>query len=111
MQRFSPTKLKALREARGLSRQQLAFAIRMNVDHVGAYERGRNVPRIESLVRLCEGLGCQPEDLYEDFAVAVGTGLTQRKETAESPKRARGTSRAPGHAAVPARSRSKAKKS
>lgn len=88
-QEFSGTKLKALRESRGLSRQQLAFAARMNVDHIGGYERGRNAPRLGSLTKLCEALDCRMEDLFEDSASAVRA--VQRESKAES-KRA-GSSR------------------
>jgi transcriptional regulator with XRE-family HTH domain len=76
---FSPTKLKAARVERGLSRQQLAFAARLNVDHVAGYERGRNTPRLESLLKLCDALSCSADELCEDSATAG----EQRKSTAE----------------------------
>lgn len=63
---FSPTKLRALRQERGYSRMQLAFAVRRNIDQIGAWERGRDVPNYESLARLLRVLDCRIEDLFED---------------------------------------------
>ena len=63
---FSPTKLRALRKERGYSRMQLAFAVRRNVDQIGAWERGRDVPNYESITRLLHALDCRIEDLFED---------------------------------------------
>src|SRR5690349_20718177 len=86
---FSPAKLKALRQERGLSRDQLAYAIRRNFYAIGAWERGRDIPNAHSIGRLCTALGCRVEDLYEDFAVADEPA--QRMTTAK-PRRARGAS-------------------
>lgn len=65
---FSPTKLRALRNERGYSRMQLAFAVRRNVDQIGAWERGRDVPGSVSITRLLHALDCRIEDLFEDSA-------------------------------------------
>lgn len=68
---FSSTKLRALREERGYSRMQLAFAVHRNFHQVGAWERGRDVPNYESITRLLHALDCRIEDLFED-SVASG---------------------------------------
>lgn len=73
-QAFSPTKLRALRQDRGYSRMQLAFAIRRNVDQIGSWERGRDVPNNTSLTRLLHALNCRVEDLFEDSVAVASSG-------------------------------------
>lgn len=91
-QQFSPSKLRAVRIDRGYSRQQLATAIRRNVDQVGAWERGRDIPNNASLTRLLHALNCRVEDVFEDSAgigipVGAGAGGSQTPDgVAPAPK-------------------------
>lgn len=84
MKHFSATNLMSIRQARGLSRAQVAFAIDRHPDSVRDYEHGRIRPNPEALVRLVEFLECDFSDLYEDSApVGVpGRGARRTKGSA-----------------------------
>jgi transcriptional regulator with XRE-family HTH domain len=98
-QTFSPHALRALRVDRGLSRLQLATAIRRNFHQVGAWERGRDIPNMDSLMRLMRVLECHIEDLFEDSAAVWD---------ADSGADA-GSSRTPGVGAAPASGKSRSR--
>lgn len=57
-------RLKALREARGLSQNDLARAVDMTVSNIQKYEYGRikSYPHT-TLEKFCEVLKCKPGDL------------------------------------------------
>ena len=57
------TRLKALREAAGLSRRALASLAGANDQAIGLWERGRRVPQASSVRRLAEALGVPPDAL------------------------------------------------
>ncbi len=50
------SRLKALREARGLSQEDMAEMMDCSVDTVSNLERGRSSPKLDALERLCERL-------------------------------------------------------
>jgi DNA-binding XRE family transcriptional regulator len=64
--RFSPAKLRALREQAGLSRNALAFAIGRAPDSVRDCEYGRYVPNGDSMFALTQVLSCTLNDFAED---------------------------------------------
>jgi transcriptional regulator with XRE-family HTH domain len=66
VQTFAPHRLRALRRARGLNGDQLAFAIGRTAQMIGHYERGKHVPTAKVLARIVDRLGCRIEDLFED---------------------------------------------
>jgi transcriptional regulator with XRE-family HTH domain len=69
---FSPRMLRELREARGLTREQLALAAGMSHSSVASYETGHRTPGRAPLLRLAAALGAHPRDLVEpDPAFAV----------------------------------------
>ena len=47
-------KLKALRIAKGLSQEKLAEAVNMSREHISCIERGKNLPKTETLYYLAE---------------------------------------------------------
>lgn len=47
-------KLKALRMAEGLSQEKLAEAVNMSREHISCIERGKNLPKTETLYYLAE---------------------------------------------------------
>ena len=60
------SKIAELRRAAGLTQRQLADSIGVDPSTIRNWERNRNT--IEAFVRfakLCEALGCSPDDLYE----------------------------------------------
>lgn len=54
-----------LRKARGMSQTELARALNLTTQAVGAWEVGRNVPKTEMLPRLAAVLGCTIDELYD----------------------------------------------
>ncbi|MCX6024233.1 MAG: helix-turn-helix transcriptional regulator [Chloroflexi bacterium] len=61
---FIKTRLPELRARRGWTQRQLAVLTGMRSDTISALERGEAAGiRFETLVRLCEALGCQPGEL------------------------------------------------
>jgi transcriptional regulator with XRE-family HTH domain len=74
---FSPCKLIALREAKGWSQSDLAYAawgpmissegkrVARNRDRISVYERGHSSPNPRNLKRLADALGVAPADLLD----------------------------------------------
>lgn len=58
-------RVQALREARGLTQEQLAERIERSVDTVSNIERGANGTRIEVAGRIAEVLGVALPELFE----------------------------------------------
>lgn len=63
--RFSPSHLRALRTAAGLSRTALAFKVDRSHAAVEYWETGRSQPRAEFVPRIATVLGCRVDELYE----------------------------------------------
>lgn len=56
-----------LRQAKGLTQEQLALQIKMNESTIRNWEKGRTGLEIfEYVARLCEVLECHPRDLIND---------------------------------------------
>jgi DNA-binding XRE family transcriptional regulator len=66
VQRFSPVRLKQRREASGLTRTELAYAVGRSEQMVFLWEKGKFVPPTEVLVRIAQALGVDVGDLFED---------------------------------------------
>lgn len=63
---FNGDKLRALREARGLSRRDLAAAADVAVVALQKYELGGNAsPGVQALGRLAVALDCMIEDMLD----------------------------------------------
>lgn len=59
-------RLRALRERRGLTQEQLAEAVDCSVDTVGNIERGRTIAALETLDRLSRHLAVPISDFFDD---------------------------------------------
>lgn len=70
MVKFSPIRLRELRQRAELSRTALAFAINRDSDTVRDYERGRIAPSAGVLGVLADTLGCSVADFFEDVTDA-----------------------------------------
>lgn len=57
-------RLAVLRAERGLSRAQLAEAIEVNTQTIGALERGDHYPSLDLAFRLCEVFGLPVEAVF-----------------------------------------------
>ena len=63
------SKLKIMRQAKGLSQSQLAEKANMNVRTLQHYEQGSKVfdhARIDTILRVCLALDCKLEDIIEN---------------------------------------------
>jgi putative transcriptional regulator len=57
-------RLPVLRAERGLSRAQLAALVTVNVQTIGALERGQYFPTLDLALRLCEAFGLPVEAVF-----------------------------------------------
>lgn len=63
------SKLKTMRQTKGLSQSQLAEKANMNVRTLQHYEQGSKVfdhARIDTILRVCLALDCKLEDVIEN---------------------------------------------
>ncbi|MBR4496149.1 MAG: helix-turn-helix transcriptional regulator [Acholeplasmatales bacterium] len=63
------TKLKIIRQAKGLSQSELANLAKVDIRSIQMYEQKRNdinKAQAETLLKLSKVLGCNIEDLMED---------------------------------------------
>lgn len=63
------SKLKTMRQTKGLSQSQLAEKANMNVRTLQHYEQGSKIfdhARIDIILRVCLALGCKLEDIIEN---------------------------------------------
>jgi transcriptional regulator with XRE-family HTH domain len=70
-QHFSPSRLKDLREAAGLTRTQVASFARRSEQSVWLWERGKVTPSIDTLERVASALGCSVTDFFIEDGVGV----------------------------------------
>lgn len=70
------TKIKYLRQKRGLSQEALALSCDMDPAFLGHVERGMRSPTLNTLQRICDGLGITLTELLltESDATAASTG-------------------------------------
>ncbi|MBX7197006.1 MAG: helix-turn-helix domain-containing protein [Sandaracinaceae bacterium] len=59
-----PSRVRAHREARGLTQDDLARAARLSRQSVGSIEAGRSVPAVDVALRVCAALGASVEELF-----------------------------------------------
>lgn len=59
-----PNRVRELREARGLSQIELAAAVRLTRQSIGAIEAGRATPAVDVAIRLARALGSRVEELF-----------------------------------------------
>ena len=55
-----------VREARGMTQQDLATDSDMSRSTLGPLERGEKDPRASTVISLCEALQCTPNDLFPE---------------------------------------------
>jgi len=59
------TRLRDIREGRGISQEALAFAAKLHRTYVGGIERGERNPSLTNVVRLAKALQLTPSELLE----------------------------------------------
>lgn len=65
------TRLRAAREAAGLSQQDLASRAEVSRQLVGAVEAGRHLPRVDSALALASALGVTVDSLFGTLSVPI----------------------------------------
>ena len=53
------------RRASGLSQGELGARSGLSRSHISIMEHGKRAPRIDTLVKLCGGLGVEPQELLD----------------------------------------------
>jgi transcriptional regulator with XRE-family HTH domain len=61
---FDGTRLRAAREAAGISRERLAYDVGRTHQCIVGYENGRLTPTIAALILLADTLGVEPGDFF-----------------------------------------------
>ena len=59
--------VRRLREARGLTQEQLAERADVSATYVGFVERGDNVPTLTIIIQIASALGVRPFELLREF--------------------------------------------
>lgn len=68
---FNGTKLRAMRERRGLEQQQLSALVGIAPENLSRYETGSRRPSVAMFARFVRALECDPDDLLDDSAVGA----------------------------------------
>lgn len=63
--------LKRWRAKRGLTQEALAHLSGVTTTYASLLERGRKVPSLTVVLKLCRGLDCSPGELLSDFTPAA----------------------------------------
>jgi transcriptional regulator with XRE-family HTH domain len=64
--------LRAARRRRLLSQEELADTIGLHRTYISMIERDRLEPRLDTLVKLCRGLGISPAEAISWYVAASG---------------------------------------
>jgi transcriptional regulator with XRE-family HTH domain len=59
--------VRRLREARGLTQEELAERAEISATYIGFVERGDNVPTLTIIIQIASALGARPSELLRDF--------------------------------------------
>ncbi|MGA7676138.1 MAG: helix-turn-helix transcriptional regulator [Rhizomicrobium sp.] len=63
--RIVGTNVRRLRQARGLTQEEVAFRSGIDLTYLGGIERGRRNPSLLVMVRIAKALSVQPTDLLK----------------------------------------------
>ena len=80
--------LKRLREASGLSQENLSLRATLVRSHVGKIEKEQLMPEIDTIYRLAGALGVEPRELLGDFYWRPDDKDGDGYVTSEPPKKA-----------------------
>jgi XRE family transcriptional regulator, regulator of sulfur utilization len=59
--------VRKLREARGLTQEQLAESAEVSATYIGFVERGDNVPTLTIIIQIAAALDVRPSELLKEF--------------------------------------------
>jgi len=63
--RIVGTNVKRLRQARGLTQEEVAFSAKIDLTYLGGIERGTRNPSLLVMVRIARALSVQPLELLK----------------------------------------------
>jgi transcriptional regulator with XRE-family HTH domain len=72
----------------GISQEELGFRSDLHRTEIGLLERGRRVPRIDTLVKLAASLSVPPETLLAEIAWQPATTMAGRFSPSADPEQA-----------------------
>lgn len=58
-------KIRATREANGISQEELAERSNLSVNQIGRIERAERSPNLTTLLKICDGLGISVQELFK----------------------------------------------
>lgn len=61
------SKVRQLRNSKGLSQEKLAFEIEMDLTSVNEIEKGKRNPTLRTIVRIAQALEVKPAELLSDL--------------------------------------------
>lgn len=88
-EQITNNKLREKREALGLTQQNVADLLGHHyiTDRISHWEKGRAIPSIINLFKLCALYGVQPCDVYPELVGRVNRGFhSQSQELVSSPR-------------------------
>lgn len=80
---YMALQIKRLREARGVSAQDLADRLGNSVKTVHAWERGQGQPDADKLVQICRALDAEISDFYDPALVGSRASASTDPRTSE----------------------------
>jgi transcriptional regulator with XRE-family HTH domain len=66
-QKYFGEQVRALREAKGISQEDLAEAADLDRSYIGGVERGERNISLQNIIKIARGLGVSPAKRFEKF--------------------------------------------
>lgn len=84
-------RIKAAREAAGMTQEELAEVLDMSTTHISVLERGVKPPKLETLIRIANVLEVSADTLLQDVVTnsAVGVANDVVKSISDMPEKER----------------------
>lgn len=73
------TRLRVLRQARGMSQEALGSKLGITFQQVQKYEKGTNRISVPTLLRICQIFHCEPMDIISAAEVEIDTSIPALK--------------------------------
>ena len=78
-------RLKEIRKRKGLTQEQLADLMGMEVNNISYLEQGKHLPKKENLEKLCQALDVEPKELFDfGYMKTKAEIITELNETINS---------------------------
>lgn len=74
-------RIKKMRNKRNMTQEHLAEVVDLSVVYISNVERALRVPSLESMIEICNALGCTMDDLLDGFLTAKPTQQPEKVES------------------------------